>query len=238
MVESFMTKENRADFPKALIVPHAGYVYSGSTAGKGFSTIKGSKAANIVLMGPAHRVYVSGLAVPDCDQFATPLGNIELNKEILKKILKLPYVNINIAAHKEEHCLEVQLPFLQKIFSNFKIVPILAGNIEPERIALLFEEIETDVDLIIISSDLSHYNSYERAQEMDREVSDSIEKLQPGSIRAEQACGYKAVQGFLLYAKKRGMIPRTLSLNNSGDTAGDRSSVVGYGSFAFFTAPG
>jgi hypothetical protein len=234
LLESFLISENNTDFPKALIVPHAGYMYSGSTAGIGYSTIKGNKPTSILLMGPAHRVFVKGLAIPNWDQFETPLGKVDLNQEALQKIRQFPFVEINNEAHKNEHCIELQLPFLQKLFSNFRIIPILAGDVEPEQIALLLEAIETDVDLIIISSDLSHYNSYEKATELDRAISDSIEKLDPSSIDSEQACGYKPVKGLLLYAKKKGMTSKTLALKNSGDTSGDKSSVVGYGSFAFF----
>jgi len=234
MVATYISDSIPEKFPRALIVPHAGYIYSGSTAGTGYSAIKGIKAENILLLGPAHRTFFRGLAVPDSSQFETPLGRVNLNQKIIDKILKLPFVEINNDAHKNEHCLEVQLPFLQNILSDFSIIPVLAGDIEIENIVNFLEQIEQDLDLIIISSDLSHYNSYEEAGILDRAASESIENLDPDTIRSAQACGFKPVKALLTYARKKGLEAKTLMLKNSGDTSGDKKSVVGYGAYAFF----
>ncbi|MDH5654459.1 MAG: AmmeMemoRadiSam system protein B [Spirochaetia bacterium] len=235
LVDSYLSGEDKKNpLPEAIIVPHAGYMYSGAVAGKGYTSIKQLDIKNILIIGPAHRVYVNGLAIPDCDAFVTPLGKISVNKELYPELVKLPFISINDEAHKDEHCIEVQLPFLQRLFTSFQIIPVLAGNADEEQIQTLFDLTSGKIDLIIVSSDLSHYNSYETAKNLDRNAANSIEALDPFSLESEQACGSRPIKGLLLYAKRAGLKVKTLVLQNSGDVSGSRSSVVGYGSFIFY----
>lgn len=221
--------------PKALIVPHAGYVYSGPVAAGAFARLAcaGDAIRRVVLLGPAHRVPVNGLALPAARAFATPFGPVEIDAEAAAAALALPQVSESDLAHGLEHSLEVQLPFLQSVLAEFKIVPFAVGAASPEQVAevidLLWGGAET---LIVISSDLSHYRRYAAAQETDRATAADILAL-TAEIDHEQACGATPINGLLLCAGRRGMKAELLDLRNSGDTAGDRSRVVGYAAFAF-----
>lgn len=223
--------------PKAIIVPHAGYIYSGLTAATAYaSLLNAADIRRVVLLGPVHRVLVRGLALPGVDAFATPLGNIELDSEAIAAISALPQVAISAAAHKLEHSLEVQLPFLQTLLDDFKLVPLAVGDASAEEVAAVLEKLwggrET---LIVISSDLSHFLPYQSAQQIDRATVESI--LQMHALRNhEQACGATPVNGLLLAARSHHLQPRLLDLCNSGDTAGDKHQVVGYAAVAFSEA--
>lgn len=220
---------------KALVVPHAGYIYSGPIAAHAYAQLAplGTTIRRVVLLGPCHRVAVRGLAVPDTDAFATPLGTVPLDQQAIAAALELPQVIRHDAAHAEEHSLEVQLPFLQSLLRNFSLVPFAVGYAAPEEVAevlnLLWGGPET---LIVISSDLSHYHPYADAQRRDRHTADDITHLHL-LLDHEQACGATPINGLIEVARRRGLKPHLLDLRNSGDTAGDRSRVVGYASFAF-----
>lgn len=220
--------------PKALIVPHAGYIYSGPIAATAYATLARVRASvhRVVLLGPSHRVPLRGLAASSADRFVTPLGPVELDRDAIDLALALPQVRLMDAAHAQEHSLEVQLPFLQEVLERFSLVPFVVGDADPEEVAevldLLWGGPET---LIVISSDLSHYHAYASARAMDTATSEAIEALRPQDIGYDQACGRIPVNGLLETARRRGMQARTLDLRNSGDTAGSREQVVGYGAY-------
>jgi len=221
-------------FPKALIVPHAGYIYSGAVAASAYDLLRPARGVvkRVVVLGPCHRVPVRGLALPRATAFATPLGRIPLDAEGVRAIRELPQVVESAATHGEEHALEVQLPFLQKVLGEFSLVPLVVGDADPAKVAEVLERLWGGPEtLVVISSDLSHYHSYESAREIDGTTVRAILDFDPG-ISHEQACGATPISGLLLAAKRKGLAPRLLDCRNSGDTAGDKSRVVGYASFA------
>lgn len=224
-----------AGVPKALIVPHAGYVYSAPIAAAAYARIAAARDTirRVVLLGPAHRVCVRGLALPSARAFVTPLGSVEIDAAAVAAALALPQVVQNDQAHAQEHSLEVQLPFLQALLADFKLVPFAVGDASAPQVAevldLLWGGAET---LIVVSSDLSHYHRYAEAQAIDRGTAQDILDFNP-RIEHEQACGATPINGLLLCASRRGLKVGLLDLRNSGDTAGDRSRVVGYAAFAF-----
>ncbi len=187
-----------------------------------------------MLLGPAHRVPVAGLAAPDAGAFATPLGEIPLDAAALERLLELPQVDVLDAAHAFEHSLEVHLPFLQTVLGGFSLVPLVVGDARPEEVAQVLEAVWNGPEtLIVVSSDLSHYQDYATAQRMDAATARAIEALQPEDIRYDDACGRVPIQGLLVAARRKGLRARTLDVRNSGDTAGPRDAVVGYGAWAF-----
>jgi AmmeMemoRadiSam system protein B len=214
--------------PKALIVPHAGYVYSGAIAAAAY--------ARLAALGPAHRVPLRGLAAPSVDAFATPLGEIEVDRAAVTRALDLPQVSESDRAHALEHSLEVQLPFLQSLLGSFRVVPFAVGDATAADVAevidLLWGGPET---LIVISSDLSHYHAYGEARALDQASAQTVLALSP-TLGYEQACGALPINGLLTVARRRGLRPELLDLRNSGDTAGDKFRVVGYASFVFSEA--
>jgi AmmeMemoRadiSam system protein B len=221
--------------PKALIVPHAGYVYSGPIAAAAYARLAGSHATvrRVVILGPTHRVAVRGLALPTVRAFATPLGEVELDRKAAALALSLPQVEQNDAAHAFEHSLEVQLPFLQAVLDDFRIVPFAVGAATADEVADVIERLWGGPEtLILVSSDLSHYHRYSEACAIDRGSADGILSLS-SSLDHEQACGATPINALALCARRHGLVPELLDLRNSGDTAGDRSRVVGYASFAF-----
>jgi len=221
--------------PKALIVPHAGYIYSGPIAARAYAQLIERKETIrcVVLLGPVHRVPVQGLALPSVSVFATPLGKIMLDADAMQQISTLPQVVTSDAAHAWEHSLEVHLPFLQKTLDSFLLVPLAVGDATPEEVAevlnLLWGNKST---LIVISSDLSHYLPYEAAKRVDKATTQSILSLH-SPLRHDQACGATPINGLLYCARQRQMTPHLLDLRNSGDTAGDKAQVVGYCAVAF-----
>jgi AmmeMemoRadiSam system protein B len=221
--------------PKAIIAPHAGYIYSGPVAATVYARLASARGSikRVVLLGPVHRVPVRGLALPAAESMATPLGNIPIDATAVTALKQLPQVTVSAAAHALEHSLEVHLPFLQRALGEFSVVPLAVGDATANEVAQVLDMLwGGDETLIVISSDLSHYLNYADAQAVDRVTAQSILEMRP-TISHEQACGGTPVNGLLQIARRRGLTPELLDLRNSGDTAGDRNRVVGYGSFAF-----
>jgi len=221
--------------PKVIIAPHAGYVYSGAVAAAAYArlhTVR-DRIKRVVLIGPSHRVFVRGLALPAVDAFDTPLGRIALDSEAIADIRDLPQIVVLPSAHAAEHSLEVHLPFLQEVLDSFKLVPLSAGHAGPEEVAEVLERLwGGDETLIVISTDLSHYHDYETANRIDGATTMAIESLRFEDIGPEQACGCTGLNGVLYLARARSMQTHTLRLANSGDTAGSKDRVVGYGAYA------
>ena len=225
---------NHADCPKALVVPHAGYIYSGRTAAAAYARLDRQRIRRVVLLGPVHRVPVRGLALPEADCFATPLGTVPLDRAGMQAIEHLPQVSRNDLAHQQEHSLEVQLPFLQRSLDAFTLLPLAVGDASEEEVAEVLAAVwDGEETLILISSDLSHFHPYAEAQHIDGITADAILHMRT-PIHHEQACGATPVNGLLHLASQRGMRCLQLDLRNSGDTAGDHDRVVGYGAFAFY----
>lgn len=220
--------------PKALIVPHAGFVYSGPVAASAYRTL-GRTAGHIervVLAGPTHRVPVFGVAIPEVSAFDTPLGRVPLDIDMLDRLARLPGVVVSDMPHRLEHSLEVQLPFLQMALGAFKLVPLAVGRAPAEAVAAVLEAAWGGPEtLVVISSDLSHYHPYAEAQRIDRATRDRVLHLD-ATLTDDVACGCHAINGLLLVAQRRGLRPVTLDIRNSGDTSGDHSRVVGYAAFA------
>ncbi len=220
--------------PKAIIAPHAGYIYSGPIAASAYAHLaaSGPDVRRVILLGPAHWARVQGLAASSADAFATPLGAVPIDRPAQDQILALAQVRVADEAHVREHCLEVQLPFLQVIFDDFTVVPLAVGAADPEQVAEVIEQLwGAEETVVVISSDLSHYLDYRTAVEIDRATSLAIEALRP--LAEGQACGRQAINGLLQLARQRGLAARTVDLRNSGDTAGSRDRVVGYGAYVF-----
>ena len=219
--------------PKAIIVPHAGYIYSGPTAAIAYKNLVPlkDKIERVILLGPAHHLAFRGIAMPDCEGFASPLGTVYLDKHAMQSVADLSYVLVSSEAHRLEHGLEVQLPFLQTVLGDFKLAPFVVGDSSTEEVSTLLERLwGGDDTLIVISSDLSHYHPYECAQLLDAATTHEIEQLKPILV-GEQACGCRPLNGLLNVAKQHELRVTTLDLRNSGDTAGSRDGVVGYGAY-------
>jgi AmmeMemoRadiSam system protein B len=228
------TRAQRA--PKALIAPHAGYVYSGPIAASAYALLASARSTirRVVLLGPTHRVAVRGLAVPTVRRFATPLGPVELDAAALAALRTHPAVVVSDEAHALEHSLEVHLPFLQTVLDEFRLVPLAVGDAAPESVAEVLDTMWGGPEtLIVVSSDLSHYLEYAEAAEIDRATCDAILDLST-HIDHDQACGATPVCGLAVAARRRKLRPELVDLRNSGDTAGDKSRVVGYGAFAYY----
>lgn len=226
--------------PKAIIVPHAGYIYSGQTAAAAYARLSSHRNTikRVILLGPVHRVPVRGLALPGVDTFATPLGEIELDHSAIASLTGMRQVLVSPAAHALEHSLEVQLPFLQTVLDDFKLVPLAVGDATPVEVAEVLDTLWGGPEtLIVISSDLSHFLPYHTAQMIDRETAQSILDM-GGPLTHEQACGGTPVNGLITAATRHHLRPQLLDLCNSGDTAGDKDRVVGYASFAFMEETG
>jgi hypothetical protein len=227
-------KASRGPLPKAVIVPHAGYIYSGPIAASAYQRIAAGRdqIKRVVLLGPAHRVPVRGLALPQAGAFETPLGTVPIDTQAEALIADLPQVVASAPAHAWEHSLEVQLPFLQKILGEFTLVPLVVGNATAQEVAEVLNRLWGGPEtLIVISSDLSHYLPYELAQKIDDQTVQMILDLR--NVSHEQACGGTPVNGLLLAARQHRLQPELLDARNSGDTAGDHDHVVGYAAFAF-----
>ena len=220
--------------PKALIVPHAGYIYSGPTAAYAFRCLltDPDQVKRVLLIGPAHRVYVDGMAIPSVDSFSTPLGDITLDVDGLAEIRSFPSVQVSDEAHREEHSLEVQLPFLQTVLNDFTLIPLVVGGADASEVAAVIDTLADDPHtLIVISSDLSHFLNYAEAQRVDASTCDKI-LHKSTSLIGEQACGARAINGLMASAKCRPLDVDLLHACNSGDTAGKPNRVVGYAAFA------
>ena len=221
--------------PKALIAPHAGYVYSGPVAAKAYARLRPvrERIQRVVLLGPSHRVPLQGLAYSTADAFQTPLGSIPVDRAALASLQDLPQVQPLDQAHAQEHSLEVHLPFLQAQLQAFSLVPLVVGDASAEAVCAVLERLWGGPEtLLVISSDLSHYHDYRTAQAIDQTTCHTIEALRGQDINYEQACGRVPLQGLLLAAQHHHLQVETLDLRNSGDTAGPRHQVVGYGAWA------
>ena len=239
MVAEFLAEAEHAlsdTVPKAIIAPHAGYIYSGPIAGSAFKTWQGRMEGvrRIILIGPAHTMAVRGLATVTAAAFQTPFGEVTVDQEAVAQLLPLTQVHGDDRAHRREHCLEVMLPFLQTIGKDFTIVPLLAGQTTGADVAEVLAAVWGGPETrILISSDLSHYHEYRTARQLDQATAMAIEQLQPNKLGQGSACGRLAIQGLLLQARTKGMQATTIDLRNSGDTAGPKDRVVGYGAFMF-----
>jgi AmmeMemoRadiSam system protein B len=218
--------------PKALIAPHAGYVYSGAVAASAYACLSPHRDvySRVVLLGPCHRVPVAGMAISGADAFRTPLGDVPVDRETVAA-LEAKGIRVFEPSHQYEHSLEVHLPFLQAVLGEFSIVPVVVGEVRPESVASLLETLWGGPEtLIVVSSDLSHYLEYDAARAQDATTCRRIEHLDT-RIDHDDACGATPLRGLLLAARHRGLHVRTLDLRNSGDTEGDRDFVVGYGAW-------
>jgi AmmeMemoRadiSam system protein B len=226
--------------PKAIIAPHAGYVYSGPVAASAYASLAPLRGTirRVVLLGPSHRVGFRGIAASSADVFRTPLGDIPLDREAAAECTEVvPALGYLDQAHEQEHSLEVHLPFLQKVLGEFRLLPLVVGQAQPEEVAAVLERFVDDPEsLLVVSSDLSHYLDYDSARAVDAETARAIAALDVRHITPERACGAYPVRGLLLAAKRHGLVPVQVDLRNSGDTAGDRRRVVGYGSWLFYPA--
>ncbi len=236
-VDRLLTTANPvAACPKAIIVPHAGYIYSGAIAASAYRALEtvAAQIRKVVLLGPSHRVGFQGLALSSASTFATPLGDIPVDTQTATLLDDLPQVRLLDEAHVLEHSLEVQLPFLQRMLPEFSLIPLVVGDASAEEVAEVIERLwNGEETLIVVSSDLSHYQAYDLAQRLDQATCRAIETLQPEKIGYQDACGRNPVNGLLLAARHHGLKVKTLDLRNSGDTAGPRDQVVGYGAWIF-----
>jgi hypothetical protein len=239
-VEGYLGAANgsqAAPSPKALIAPHAGYVYSGPVAGHAFASLGAGASAirRAVVVGPAHFVPFCGIAVPSAAAFRTPLGDVPLDGQAIEAVRDLPQVRLADAPHEPEHALEVELPFLQTVLADFALVPLVVGDATSDEVAQVLERLWGGPDtLLVISSDLSHYEPYARAKEHDAATAAAIERLDAPSLGPRDACGWLPISGLLMAASRRAMQAVRLDLRNSGDTAGPKDQVVGYGAWAFY----
>lgn len=221
--------------PKALIAPHAGYVYSGPIAASAFALLRrlAGRVRRVVLLGPAHRVAIHGLALPGAGALATPLGTVPVDAELAAAVAGLPQVGTDASAHAEEHSLEVELPFLQRLLGDFSLLPLVVGAATPREVAEVLEAVwGGEETLVVVSSDLSHYLPYDVARATDRATVDAILALR-GPLDPRSACGALPINGLLLAARAHRLTPELVDLRSSGDTAGNRRQVVGYAAIAF-----
>ena len=237
-VQAYLKQAQQIDSPqrpiRAIIAPHAGYQYSGPIAASVYRMVaeRCANVTHVILLGPAHRVAFRGIAAPSVDQFMTPLGPIDLDRENIKSLEKFSFVHVSDLPHQEEHSLEVHLPFLQTVLSNFQLTPLVVGDCRPDQVHQVLDTFWNQTDnLIVISSDLSHFHDYTTAQRMDQATSHAIETLAYDKLDYDHACGRTPVQGVLLLAKEHGLTVQTVDLRNSGDTAGTKDRVVGYGAY-------
>jgi AmmeMemoRadiSam system protein B len=235
MTGSFLGAARRASAAgvRAIIAPHAGYVYSGPVAAEAFAAVEGLNLRRAVVIGPTHYMAFRGIAAPSATAFSTPLGEMPVEEEAVEEVASLPQILIDDTPHGPEHALEVELPFLQTSFGAVPLVPLVVGRASGDDVAEVLAQVWDADTLLVVSSDLSHYHDYATATRIDADTAAAIEGLDERSIGAERACGYLPIRGLLIEARRRGLAVQRLDLRNSGDTAGDRSSVVGYGAWVF-----
>lgn len=229
MVEEYMadvpTREGAS--PKAIIAPHAGYIYSGPIAASAYACVRPAGIRRVVLFGPAHRVLLNGVGASSASAWRTPLGDVPVEAP--------PGLPVVDAAHAEEHSLEVQLPFMQVVLDDFTLIPLVVGRASKEDIADIIESLwGGDETLIVISSDLSHYENYKTANRLDSATSQAIVNLDSDGLDDGSACGRIPIRGLLYLTQQKGMRAELIDLRNSGDTAGSKDQVVGYGAYAFY----
>ncbi len=222
--------------PRALIGPHAGYEYSGPVAGSAYKSLRDQREVihRVLLLGPSHHVPMIGLGGSSAEAFETPFGLVPVDMESMDSLLEFQQVRIMDNAHEYEHSIETHLPFLQEMLDEFSVIPVLTGDATTEEVTEVIEKfIENTDTLIAVSSDLSHYFDYDTARRFDEAASRAIEQLNPEALHPEHACGIVPIQGLLLASENHGLSANTLDLRSSGDTAGPRDTVVGYGAFVF-----
>ncbi len=229
-IEGFLAKAvtPNGPSPKAIIVPHAGYIYSGAVAASAYVWLKPAGTTRVVLLGPSHRVAFLGLAATGAEAYESPLGNIPL---------ELPPADLplNETAHKLEHSLEVQLPFLQVILDEFTLLPLVVGDASTAEVSKTLTSLWGGPEtLIVISTDLSHYHDSRTARKMDQATSDAILALDPDGLGSDSACGRVPVGGLLHLARQKELTIEQVDLRNSGDTAGPKDQVVGYGAYVLY----
>jgi AmmeMemoRadiSam system protein B len=228
-----------AHAPKALIAPHAGYSYSGAIAAQAFAMLAPGAAAirRVVVIGPVHYVPLRGIAVPTMAAFETPLGRIPIDEDALSHIAGLAFVTRTDRPHAPEHAIEVKLPFLQHMLPAFDLVPLVVGDAHPDEVGEVLGRLWGGPEtLVVVSSDLSHYHPYETAHRLDAATAAAIESGDSGRLSPDNACGFLPIAGLLQQAAAHGLEAQRLGLCNSGDTAGSRDRVVGYGAWAFTPA--
>jgi AmmeMemoRadiSam system protein B len=227
MIEGFLAEAKPGPHPKAIIAPHAGYIYSGPIAASVYKRINPDGISRVVLIGPSHRVPLRGLAASGSSAWRTPLGEVSVECP--------DFIPVNDAAHELEHSLEVQVPFLQVVLNDFKLIPLVAGEASAAEVATVLEKLWGGPEtLIVISSDLSHYESYQTARAMDSAAAKAIIELNVRGLDHDNACGLVPIAGLLYIAKQKGLRAELVDLRSSGDTAGPCDSVVGYGAFSFY----
>lgn len=216
----------------AIIAPHAGFVFSGQTAGVAFNQFRGASAKRVLIIGPSHFVSFNGLALSTHSRFSTPLGEVPVDQVAVETLSKLDFVTRREDAHVREHSIETHLPFLQTVLDNFSIVPVVVGAASDEQIARVIEACWDAESLISVSSDLSHFLTHSTAKEADADTARRIEEGEYETLDGRDACGFRPIRGLMNLVQDRGMKFETLDLRNSGDVTGDRDRVVGYGAFA------
>ena len=238
MVEHFLDDVGDVPAPpKALIAPHAGYIYSGPVAATAYAALREvhSAVSRVILLGPSHWFSFSGLALPDAEALSTPAGAVAVDREGVENALRFGQVSVRDHVYDREHSLEVHLPFLQVVLGDFTVIPLLIGRASCAEVSQVLDALwGDDSTILIVSSDLSHYHDYETAHRLDGETSRVIQALESERIAPEDACGAVPIRGLLETAKRRGMEVKEVDLRNSGDTGGPRDRVVGYGSFLFY----
>lgn len=239
MVDGFLERHARDDHPppKAVIVPHAGFIYSGDTAAAAFALLQPlrNRIRRVVMLGPAHRVPFEGVCAPESECFQTPLGEVSVDQMALARISALPQVIRSDEPHRQEHCLEVELPFLQRLLNDNTVLPLLVGDATPSAVAEVIDILWGDQEtLILISSDLSHFHDRASARAMDDRTSRRIERMQAEALGFDDACGRLPIAGLLHTARRRGMRVEVLARADSGEASGDTRRVVGYGSYALY----
>jgi AmmeMemoRadiSam system protein B len=220
--------------PKALIVPHAGYRYSGQVAAQAYATLQpfAHHIHTVVVLGPNHRVALVGMALSPSIAFDTPLGDIPVQQALNEEIANLEGVSFREDVHALEHSIEVQLPFLQRVLPTFSIIPIVVGQVRADRVVAVLEKLSHEPGLLlVVSTDLSHYHDYETAQRIDQRTCTAIDELAAERIGFDDACGSQPLNALLVYARNHGWRATRLACCSSGDTSGDRSRVVGYGAW-------
>lgn len=239
MVEQFLDEiTTTLPIPKAIIAPHAGYIYSGPVAAAGYHALK--QAADlyrrVILLGPSHRYPIAGIAVPDAEAYQTPLGEIPIDQDTIQSLLNYEDVTLdNQPFYQPENALETQLPFLQSVLAEFQLVPILVGQIEHQQLAALLNLFWDDKEtLFVVSSDLSHYHDYESARRQDLDTIEAIIHLEPNRINFDDACGRTGIQALLRIGQERDLKVNLIDYRNSGDTAGEKDQVVGYAAIHFY----
>lgn len=238
MIEGYLADAPELDLPppRAVVAPHAGYVYSGPTAGYAFKAVASlpHKKRTVYLLGPAHRAWFRGVALGAYSAFRTPLGDVPVATDRIEELVeRSPLYAAAPEAHAEEHCLEVEVPFLQMTLPDFQLVPMLFGEVDPRAVGEeLSEHLGAD-DFVVVSSDLSHFFDYQTAQRLDRGLLDAVLAGDEAGVLGGEACGRAPMVALMEIARRKGWTPHLLDYRNSGDTAGDKWRVVGYASIAY-----